>query len=65
MAYHTEYLLNVVKVPKRNKSKYIQHDFVEKIFASLRLVPLAGYKWIWKGTDICQSFHENAKNIKS
>ncbi|GES84823.1 hypothetical protein GLOIN_2v82649 [Rhizophagus clarus] len=52
-------------VPKRNVSKYIQNDLAEEIFASLQLVPLAGCKWIWKGTNICQSFRENSKEIET
>jgi hypothetical protein len=54
-----------VKVPKRNVSKYIQNDLAEEIFASLQLIPLAGCKWIWKGTNVCQSFRENAKDIET
>lgn len=63
--YRTEYLSNIVKVPKRNVSKYIQNDLAEEIFASLQLIPLAGCKWIWKGTNVCQSFRENAKDIET
>ncbi|CAB5213053.1 unnamed protein product [Rhizophagus irregularis] len=52
-------------VPKRNVSKYIQNDLAEETFASLQLIPLAGCKWIWKGTNVCQSFRENAKDIET
>jgi len=44
------------------KSKYIQHNLAEEIFASLQLVPLVGYKWIWKSTD---NLYEDAKNIET